>query len=114
MGSPALDSKGFERMSAEKPNPGDAGPQESPEEMIERMRASLEDYKAANEEAVAKTAEVFKEGMEDLRSGLEALERSLKDQRIRELEVENQKQAEEVRTLREQLQSRNSGTPISP
>ena len=49
--------------------------QESPEEMIERMRASLEDYKvknllsshihllqAANEEAVAKTAEVFKEG----------------------------------------------------
>ena len=43
--------------------------------MIERMRASLEDYKvknllsshihllqAANEEAVAKTAEVFKEG----------------------------------------------------
>merc|ERR1712010_107649 len=96
MGSPALDSKGFERMSAEKPNPGDAGPQESPEEMIERMRASLEDYKAANEEAVAKTAEVFKEGMEDLRSGLEALERSLKDQRIRELEVENQKQAEEI------------------
>jgi len=101
-------------MSAEKPNPGDAAPQETPEEMIERMRASLEDYKAANEEAVAKTAEVFKEGMEDLRSGLEALERSLKDQRIRELEVENQKQAEEVRTLREQLQSRNSGTPISP